>query len=152
MKTEKQIQEEVWEHISIDKTMKEMWSIPELQDGIKYIIESVVTKTIELVINDIQEKLSKTDLINVKSYDEGYATGYVEGMGKGVHTEAYIEGYEASLKELKSNVLKDSTAAIINKNGYEKGCNECADRISEIVWCSDTLDRIREIVKELTKK
>jgi hypothetical protein len=121
MKSEKQIQDEVWEHISDNKTMKEMWSMPEIQDDIKYIIESVVTKTIELVINDIQEKLSKTDLINIKSYDEGYATGYVEGMGKGVHTEAYIEGYEAAVKELKSNVLKDSTAAIIHKNGYDEG-------------------------------
>jgi hypothetical protein len=65
MKIEKQIQDEVWEHISDNKTMKEMWSMPELQDGIKYIIESVVTKTIELLKAE-------------SFYGVGYQAGYEE--------------------------------------------------------------------------
>lgn len=114
MKTEKQIQEEVWKSLEA-KYRVDVWDITATK-----IITEAVAKTIELmktdyammhhdrlyqkihkeVEEDIQEKLSKTDTVNVKSYDEGYAAGYVEGMGKGVHTDAYIEGYEAAKKEL----------------------------------------------------
>ena len=132
MKNEKQIQEAVWKHFCVNMAGKTTYRELTLA---KPSVELIVTKTIELMETEYVRLHHDRLCVKIRKEieEEQQKKNIVpDSTATIIHKNGYDEGYAACVREIEEKLSKDNTISFDSwKQGYTEGCTEFARLLKE---------------------